>query len=417
MRRPPRPSLAVAFALLAGALLAWSSLRTASFTDFETEAEPAVDALRHGDIARFLALAPAYGGSLLLRAPFVLAGNVFGGGSLAAFRLLALPALLAATALGLWLWRTLQAEGRPRAAWTALVICSASPLAARGLETGHAEEQLGAVLVAAAALAALRGRAGWCGLLLGLAVVDKPWAVLAVVPVALVLPARRPRAALVAGATAAAGLLPFVLGGSVGVETAKATAQTSGAIFQPWQAWWFLGERDGVVHGLFGEKVGYRVGPGWVATIAHPLVVVVPLLVAAALLSARWHARRPLDPADGLALLALTLLLRCLLDPWNTAYYELPFVAALLVWELHVRSGPPVLTAAALAAASLTLVQLTSVLGPDGQAVAFLAWSVPAAAALGIRVLAPERGARLAAATASALRRRMPGLSRLATSP
>jgi hypothetical protein len=41
-----------------------------------------------------------------------------------------------------------------------------------------------------------------------------------------------------------------------------------------------------------------------------------------------------------LALLALLFLLRCMLDPSNHVYYQLPFVFALLAWDSRVSRGP-----------------------------------------------------------------------------
>jgi hypothetical protein len=45
-----------------------------AFSDYELEAEPSLQALREGDVDGFLALAPVYGGSLILRAPFRVPG-------------------------------------------------------------------------------------------------------------------------------------------------------------------------------------------------------------------------------------------------------------------------------------------------------------------------------------------------------
>ena len=57
-----------------------------------------------------------------------------------------------------------------------------------------------------------------------------------------------------------------------------------------------------------------------------------------------------------LLLLALLFLLRCVLDPWNIVYYELPFLLALLAWEALCRpERPPVLTLAATALVWITL--------------------------------------------------------------
>ena len=130
--------------------------------------------------------------------------------------------------------------------------------------------------------------------------------------------------------------------------------------------------------------MGYRAAPGWVAPIAHPLVVIVPLALTAAwgVLAAR--GRRP--RADALGLLALVLGLRCLLDPWNTDYYALPFVLALATWEAGALRRAPVLAAAATVLAQLTIVELPRVAAPDAQAAAYLAWMVPVLIWLAVRL-------------------------------
>ena len=118
-------------------------------------------------------------------------------------------------------------------------LCAANPITLRALDIGHPEELLGAVLCAGAVLAALRGRATLAGVLLGLAMANKAWAVLAVGPVLLALPERRRRSLLIAGAIAIAFVPPLLL-------AAPPSASPGGAvhtdeIFQPWQVWWFLG--------------------------------------------------------------------------------------------------------------------------------------------------------------------------------
>ena len=121
--------------------------------------------------------------------------------------------------------------------------------------------------------------------------------------------------------------------------------------------------------------------------MTRPLTVLLPL--ALSLLMARRLRSRPWT--DVLLLLALVLLLRCLIDPWNISYYELPFLLALLTWELHARSEPPLLSLAASFLAWLTLVRLPLLLDPDLEAAAFLAWSVPLALLLTVRLVAPDR--------------------------
>ena len=58
--------------------------------------------------------------------------------------------------------------------------------------------------------------------------------------------------------------------------------------------------------------------------------------------------RRRWREQDALLALALVLLLRCLLDTWDAVYYPLPFVLALLAWEVGGPArNPPVLALAA----------------------------------------------------------------------
>jgi hypothetical protein len=371
----PPALVAGACALLVGVL----GLLTPAFTDYELEAEPALLALRDGDWVGFLELAPAYGGSLVLRAPFALLPELWGGGGDALFRSMAVPCLVAGALLAVALWRR---AGTPLAAWVALAVVAANPLTLRALEIGHPEELLGGVLCVAAALAAGRDRAVLAGVLLGLAIANKAWAVLALVPLLAMLTSGRPRFLAAAGVSAALVMLPLALAGGA-VEEGAAVARTSGDIFQPWQVWWFLGESGQVVVGTLGEKPGYRVGPDWLTGMAHPLVVLIPVVISLALLpklrNRPWH--------DGLLLLAFALLLRCLLDPWNVSYYSLPFLLALVAWEVHADRRPPLLSVAATFLCWLTLVSLTSMVHPDVQAVAYLAWSVPLAVLMGARLL------------------------------
>jgi hypothetical protein len=202
-------------------------------------------------------------------------------------------------------------------------------------------------------------------------------------------------------------LAPLALAGGSAIEAAADTARQSGQIFQPWQAWWFVGDHAGPVHGLFAEKPGYRTPPGWISDVARPLVVLAPLalsLVCAARLGRRpWH--------DALLLLALVFLLRCLLDPWNTSYYALPFLLALVAWEAHARPGLPLLSLGATALAWVSFEELPRVASADVQSLAYLAWSVPLALALAWRLLDPGGFARRAGPIATAVRERLPSLA------
>jgi hypothetical protein len=195
-----------------------------------------------------------------------------------------------------------------------------------------------------------------------------------------------PKLLLAAGVAGTAVMLPLVLAGGA-VQEASAVARQAGAIFQPWQVWWFLGE-PGVVVGNLGEKPGYRVPLEWLTGLAHPLLVLVPAAVSLALVPRL--RRRPWH--DGLLLLAFVLLLRCVLDPWNISYYSIPFLFALVAWEIHATSRAPLLSLPATLLAWFTLVWLTTRVHPDLQAAAYLAWSMSLAALMGGRLLGLRPG-------------------------
>jgi hypothetical protein len=414
MRRAIRENATCAFMALGGcAALAWLGLYGFAWNDYDVEARPALQALIGGHLSGFLQLAPAYGGSLLERAPFALLPGLWGGGALAVYRMVTLPCLLASAVLGVWLLARMRAEGRSRLARAvALGVCVANPITLRALELGHPEELLGGCMCVIAVLLAGRGRALAAGVVLGLAVANKEWALLAAGPVLMVLPAgRRLRCAGAAGVVAAAVLAPFALAGSGGlVASTRAVASAPSAIFQPWQVWWFLGSHGAPVHGLFGAlKAGYRTAPAWTGRISHPLII----LLGAALTAALWWARGPrslggrrhnsspappgrrtwtLGEQDALLALALLLLLRCVLDTWDTVYYPLPFVLALLAWEAtRETSRPPVLALAASAMVWVSFQWLPLHASADVQSAFFLAWSLPLAIALGARLYGPPR--------------------------
>jgi hypothetical protein len=389
-------------ALIAGAAsatMAWLGLYGFAWNDYDNEARPAFDALVHGHGLEFLRLVPAYGGSLVERAPFALIPTLWGGGELAVYRMVALPCLLAAAGLGVWLVNRMRTERRPTLARAVtLGVCVANPLTLKALELGHPEELLGACLCVAAVLLASRDRPFAAATLLALAIANKEWALLAVGPVLLALPARRRvPCLLLAGALTALILAPLALVSSGGfVASARGIAAPSSTIFQPWQAWWFFGHHGALVHGLFGApKVGYRMGPTWVGRTSHPLILIVGLALTGAIWSTRrLHAGSPvkLSERDALLGLAVLLLMRCLLDTWDTVYYPLPFVLALLAWEVGGSSArPPLLALSSTVLAWVSFQWSPTHLSPDAQAAFFLAWTLPLAALLALALYAPQR--------------------------
>ncbi len=140
--------------------------------------------------------------------------------------------------------------------------------------------------------------------------------------------------------------------------------------------------------------------------------------------------RSPRCATDALGLLALLFLLRCVLDTWDTSYYMLPCVLALLAWEVHGESldlfrrggrdeslgspafvfpSPPTrLPLLALSSTVLAWVSfqwLPAHVSADAQSAFFLAWTLPLVAGLSLRLYAPARAARLLDRAETALRR------------
>ena len=152
-------------------------------------------------------------------------------------------------------------------------------------------------------------------------------------------------------------------------------------IFQPWQVWWFLGSTGEVIRGADGMvKEGYRAAPGWLSPISHPLIVVVALPLS--LLA--WRRR-----SDPLLLLALLFVLRCVLDPWNTDYYALPGILALVTWEAWRTTRPPVYALAMTMATWATWQWVVPAASADVESLVYLGWSLPFAGLLAWRLYAP----------------------------
>jgi hypothetical protein len=411
--RDPQPALAHAprgarretwvwLAFVAGAALAllWSRSWDVRISDYGTEAAPSFIALLHGNFSFFLAAAPSYGASLILRAPFALPGSLAGGGALLIYRLGALPCLLALGSLGVWLARDLRrAGGGLLGASAAVVLCAANPITYRVLQIGHPEELLGAALCVVAVLLAQRGRAPWAGLALGLAIANKQWALLAVGPVLVALPAGRWRALALAALVASALVATLALAsGTFQAAATRLVVADTGNIFTPFQAFWFLGAHGHWIPAMAPSiPKGYRLPPAWLGGRAHLLIVWLGLPLSVLAL------RRRIRPPDALAFLALLLLLRCWLDPWDNVYYPLPFIVALLAWETSVARRAPFAAAAATAATVMIFWYLPQHFGVDAQALSFLVPSTLTLATLATVVygLRPRRGERAAPALLS----------------
>jgi hypothetical protein len=357
--------------------------------DYFADASGAIDAIVRGDLAGFFAAPPLMGSfSLVLRAPFVAA--VFDSSLDTVYFAGALPCVLAAVILGLALARLLAERGQPAAVQgLAMGLAVINPITFRALHWGHPEELLGAALCVGAVLAALRERELLAGVLLGLALATKQWALIAILPTLLAAPRRRLGLLAIAGTLAAAFYLPGLLANSsaaTGAAEAAAGQAPGGTSTTPWSLWWPLATL--VDSPPLGERY---LAPGWVGVLSHPLIVLLPLPLAALL----WR-RRDRRPDDALLLLALLFLLRCLLDNWSNDYYHAPFFLSLLAWETVRRPGAPYLslTVAVLLGVSFwpeqTRIFSESVADAPLLFALYAAWALPLAAALAAVLYRPD---------------------------
>ncbi|HZL54202.1 MAG TPA: hypothetical protein VFC22_01120 [Solirubrobacteraceae bacterium] len=394
---PARREIVVlaAFALGATTAMIWGWNWGVRTNDFGLEAASSFAALLHGHVLTFLHTAPAYGASLILRAPFALPAGLAHAGTLLVYQLSALPCLLAIATLGLWLARELRrVGGKLISAALVVAFCVANPITYRAMAMGHPEELLGAALCVAAVLAAQRGRAHWAALALGLAVANKQWALIAVGPVLLALPDRRLRTVVEAAAVALALYAPILMAsGSLTAGTARVATTATGETFHPWQVFWFFGARGHWTPAMSGYILnGFRLPPTWIGGRPHLLIVGITAPLT------WWSLHRRTRPVDALLLLALLALLRCWLDPWDIVYYPLPFIFALAAWETSTAHRAPLCAVVATAATWLIFWFLPAHLSADAQSLSFLVPSTLALAALAVVVYRLRPGALVAAA-------------------
>jgi Glycosyltransferase family 87 len=379
----------------AAALMSLWVISHSSPGDYREDAAPAVDALAHGRLGEFFDAQPLMGSvSILFRAPFVAAHDALGVPWLSPYEVGVAVCVAVSAVFGVLVARGMLR--RDRSGWAAgavLAICVANPMAVVAVEYGHPEEILGGVLCAAAVLLAAQRRPVLAGILLGLAVATKQWAVLAIIPALLAAPVGRWRIAAIGGALAASLTLPFLLAGpDEFVASHRALAEgipLKGAV----NVWWPFSSvtTRSVFDGV--EWVSHEIhhGPA-LAGAAHQIIVLLALPLGAV----HWLRRRKLQPIDALGLLAVLLLLRCILDPVNNGYYHVPFLLALVTYEAVRRRGElPVLSLIATSMLWITFDRLLPEYHAGALVNAFyLAWTVPLCIALllwQLRVPLPRR--------------------------
>jgi hypothetical protein len=344
--------------------------------DYATDFAPAMNALLGGHVGQFFSRAPqdGAGGSVLLRAPAALVGKVLFGSQLAIFRFGAVACLLAVGGLGLWLAREMRRDGRPPIARIGVILIAVlAPAVLNGIFFGHPEELLGAALCVCAVLLAGGGRPRLAGIVLGLAIINKPWAVLAAGPAFAAAPRGRFALCMIAGAAVGAWLgASYVVSGGPGNMFSVASLSP---VAHPPDVWWPLAR---LARSPSGEP--FYFAPRVIADHARQLAVMVSIPLSLVL----WRRRG--TPDQCLALLALLFLLRCLLDPSNHVYYQLPFVIALMTWEARASRTAPSLSLLAAGLMWLVFHTVSGVASLDVQFAAYLAIALPFVAILGSAV-------------------------------
>ena len=349
--------------------------------DFYLEVYPAYHALMLGDAGWFFDHLPGYSGFVVVvGAPAALLTGALGGIETMVFRFTAVPGLVSLAAVGVALAGPVRAAGNR--AWPLfLVLGAGGALALSTLHYGHPEDLLATGLAVGGVLAARGGRVGWASVLIVGAVVAKQWAVLAIVPAAMAAPRGGWKIA-VAGASGAALLLALQTGAGGPVHGA---ITNTGTLFHPHQLFWPFGVPATPEFIQAGH--GTRMGPAWLAPLTRPLIVGAGIAVAVA-----WWLRSgpERNRDDVFGVLALALLLRCMLDPWDLVYYHLPLTVALAAWEARRRRDLPVLAVATSAAVWFSFVIYDARTG-NGPYLVYLAWSLPLAAGLAVTLLRPAR--------------------------
>jgi hypothetical protein len=342
--------------LLAGASGFVAAIPAHETVDYSQDAGPAIAALTDLDFSGFFSDEPQMGLlSILLRWPFAALAKLWGGDQLDEYRLGVFACLFAAGLIGLVLAREMIRRGRgPAAIGLVLGLWFFNPASLQAINIGHPEEILGGALAVLAVLTAARSpNAG--GVVLGLALATKQWA-LVVVPATLFV-SRKP---LKTAAIALAVWVPLELALVLGNFAAYRRLGDYGVIVGvPSGLWWLPSE---------------ILPASLIVSIARPLVLVAALAVAVA----AWTRRVPRTVDAQLALLALTLLLRGLLDPTGNLYFMVPFLMAVLAYEGLARRGLPIVSIASIALLALTFhaVSLLS-RNPTTNNLFYTAWALP----------------------------------------
>jgi glycosyl transferase family 87 len=338
------------YALLAllCAMLAWQATEIG---DWHADAGTGVEALAAGDVGRYLSWASLVGPfASAIQAPFV---AVSGASGADAYPWAVFPCLFGAALAGLYLGRIAVRRGAPPLTGALIpLLLLLNPLTIEALDFGHPEEILTAALAVAAIAAAAENHPRRAAVLLGLAIASKQWAVIAILPVLLVLPARKLKVGAGAAAVAAVLFLPSLVASPESFRDVQQAASGTPEVATPWSVWYPLASDREEVYLVGGKELVSHADspPPLVAPLSHPLIVVLAIVLPLAL---AWRRGLRLSAAEGFALFALVALLRCVLDPVDNLYYHAPLLMAVIGWDAFRTRGLPLRSLAAVGVAVL----------------------------------------------------------------
>lgn len=366
--------------LLVGLLSAWLASLATNVGDWDSDAGPAVNALAAGHVGSYLSAKAMMGPfATLVQAPFV---ALSGASGVTAYQWAVFPCLLAAGLAGLYLARIAARRGAgPIAQALIAALFLLNPLTFEALENGHPEEILTAALVVAALAAAGEKKPWRMAILLGLAVASKQWAVIAILPALMVLPAHRVRAGAAAVAVAALLTLPSLAASPGSFADVQTQAAGTGRVVTPWSAWYPFASPRREVYEVGGKRLIAHLedAPSPADPLSHPLIILLALTLPFVVARRRGL---PLSPADGFALLALLVLLRCVLDPVDNLYYHELLLLALIGWDAFASRGLPLRALLGVGVALVFWRALHHLSDPTAFNVAYLGFAAGLAVAL-----------------------------------
>lgn len=338
--------------------------------------QPAIQGLARGDWEQVAHLQPAMGPvTLVARVPAYWAADAFDLGLAWEYQLGVLICLLPLFLVAIMVSRRMH---EPDVAVRIFIVAALAfnPAIFSALDFGHPEELTATGLVIAALILAAERKALAASVVLALAVATKQWAVLAFVPmVALTAPGARLRTAAITAGIAAALLSPLAVANPGGFSEAVRSAAAPDSPARAESVWWRFADQDPDPNAAVNGRVLKSLDD-----VARTSAAVVLGLV---LIAGTYLLRRRFGLSVALRLLALTFLLRCMLDPYNLPYYHAAFLAALLASEALSRARIP---GTALAGVALFVAWMQLKLHYNAnfavRNVIYLVWTIPFAAVL-----------------------------------